>query len=227
LLRLPPGHRATEAPGAGRNSLSGVRSIVPAVTQFEVTRATPDIRQRVVGTVVAAFAADPAFRYFFRDGGEFTAQATTFAGHLFDKRVTTGTVWVIDGGASVAMWDPPDPADPHGEATSAKAPQLPPATLARLDAYDVAVHQALPRTPHWYLGVLATHPASAGQRWGRAVMVPGLASATSAGLPAYLETTNPDNVDLYRRAGWDVTATFTIDAISVWVMRHPAGMAST
>jgi hypothetical protein len=195
------------------------------VTQFEVTRATPDVRRRVVRTVVAAFSADPAFRYFFGDSGAFEAQATTFAGYLFDKRVTNGTVWVIDGGASVAMWDAPDPADPHGEPTSAMARQLPSETMGRLDAYEDALHEALPATPHWYLGILATHPRSAGQRWGRAVMAPGVASATSAGLPAYLETTNPDNVDLYGRAGWEVTASMTIDALSVWVMRHPAGMA--
>lgn len=197
------------------------------MTQFEVTRATPDARRRTVETVVSAFAADPAFRYFFRDGGAFAAQATMFAGHLFDRRVRSGTVWVIDGGASVAMWDGPGPADPHSEPSPAMALQLPSETLARLEAYDAAVHMALPSTPHWYLGVLATHPRSAGRRWGRAVMAPGVASATSAGLPAYLETTNPDNVALYRRAGWEVTASITVEALSVWVMRHPAGVADT
>jgi hypothetical protein len=64
----------------------------------------------------------------------------------------------------------------------------------------------------------ALRPGGHGARW-RAPPRPGL--------PAYLETINPDNVDLYHRAGWEVTASMTIDALSVWVMRHPAGMADT
>jgi hypothetical protein len=32
---------------------------------------------------------------------------TTFAGYLFDKRVHRKTVWIVEGGASVAMWDAP------------------------------------------------------------------------------------------------------------------------
>ncbi|WP_117211253.1 GNAT family N-acetyltransferase [Allorhizocola rhizosphaerae] len=182
----------------------------------EVIRATPHARARVVETVVAAFATDPAFRYFFRDGGAFDEQAATFAGYLFDKRVTEGTVWVIDGGAAVAMWDAPRAAAADGGTEL----ELPAATLARLEAYESAVHEALPADSHWYLGVVATHPGSAGRRLGRAVMRAGAQSATAAGLPAHLETTNPANVELYRGVGWEVTATAAVDGLSIWVMRH-------
>jgi aldehyde dehydrogenase (NAD+) len=55
----------------------------------------------------------------------------------------------------------------------------------------------------------------------RAVMAAGLASARADGLPAYLETTNPGNVELYRRSGWQVTAERSVGELMVWVMRHP------
>jgi GNAT superfamily N-acetyltransferase len=186
-----------------------------------VDRATPAMRERVIDTVVAAFVSDPAFRYFFTDGATFNHEAEAFAGYLFDRRVNRGTVWVVDGGAAVAMWDPPrsdDGAAGNGHGNS--GPDLPAATLERLKRYDAVVGAALPATPHWYLGILATHPHHAGRGWGRLAMTAGLDHAVEAGLPAYLETTNERNVELYQRAGWRLTGSAAVDDLPIWVMRH-------
>jgi GNAT superfamily N-acetyltransferase len=171
---------------------------------------------------MAAFEADPALRYFFPDE-EYAAHAPAFAGWLFDRRVDAGTVWVVDDGASIALWDGPARADRVTPAVPALT--LPDGARFRLDAYDAAVHHHLPTTAHWYLGVLATHPDRAGQRLGRAVMAAGLAVAARDGVPAYLETTNPNNVELYRRAGWEVAARAGVPGLDVWVMVYNAGAA--
>lgn len=189
------------------------------MTDPEITLAAPVDRPRVVETFVAAFVADPAVRHFFPDDAAYPSQAAAFAGRLFDKRVGSGGVWLAAGGAAVALWDGPD----TGPAESTL--DLPADVLARLDAYDSAVHRLLPATPHWYLGVLATHPDHAGRRLGRAVMAAGVAQARASGLPAYLETSNPGNVEIYRRAGWQVAAetstpTSTVD-MKIWVMTTP------
>lgn len=176
----------------------------------------------MVDTVVSAFTDDPAFRFFFADDGDFHSQAGRFVGYLFDKRVAQRTVWVVDGGAAVAMWEPPGhPID--NDQPDPPALDLPAATMARLDAYDAEVHAALPPTSHWYLGLLATHPDRAGRGWGRAALAPGLRRAAAAGLPAYLETSHPRNVELYRRAGWDVVAVRPVQGLTVWIMRRAAG----
>jgi GNAT superfamily N-acetyltransferase len=186
------------------------------VSQPNVTRATPADRERVIATVVGAFQADPAFRFFFPDDAAYPNQAATFAGHLFDQRVRVGTVWVAEGGASVAMWDAPSTV----ENAPASRLVLPPDVMDRIGAYHAAIHASLPREPGWYLGILATHPDHAGKRWGRAVMAPGLDRAATEGLPAYLETTNPRNLDLYRRAGWEILDTLTVAPVRVWTMAH-------
>jgi ribosomal protein S18 acetylase RimI-like enzyme len=180
-----------------------------------VTRATRVHRGQVVETVVAAFAADPAFRYFFPDPSAFDRDAGSFAGYLFDRRVDSGTVWVVDDGAAVAMWDAPG-----GVAVPELTLDVPGDVMRRLDAYHRPVELALPAEPHWYLGILATHPDAAGRGWGRAAMRPGLAEAAAAGLPACLETTNPGNVELYRRAGWEVTESLVTAGLEVWVMSY-------
>ena len=179
---------------------------------FEIARATRADRDQVVATVVAAFVADPAYRYFFPDDGTYEVHATTFTEYLFDKRVDLGTVWIAAGGAVAALWDPPDKPNPGGR------PDLPDDVLARIDRYDATVHPMLPTDPHWYLGVLATHPDQAGKRWGRRVMAAGVTTAHADGLPAYLETTNPSNVDLYEREGWQLVGRAGDGVPTTWVL---------
>jgi len=174
--------------------------------------AAKEDRESVVGTVVAAFAEDPAFHYFFGDDAD---ARRVFAGYLFDLRAGSDSVWLVDGGASVAMWDPPS--RPSGSGLPA---EFPAAARQRLRDYDLAVHGAFPKTPFWYLGVLATHPQHAGRRLGRAVMQPGLERARADGLPAYLETATARNVALYERSGWQVTQELVVAGLDVWILRH-------
>ncbi|MEU3114314.1 GNAT family N-acetyltransferase [Micromonospora chalcea] len=188
-----------------------------AVTGPEITVATPEDRGSVVTSLVAAFTKDPVLRHLFPDEATYARYAAVFFGHLFDKRVHKETIWTIGHGASVAIWEPP--ASGSTPPDDDLAAQLPADVLHRVRAYDEAVHAALPSAPFWYLGVLGTHPDHAGRRWGHAVMRMGLDRAAADGLPAILETSNPDNVEVYRRAGWEVVHAFA-EPLPTWVMRN-------
>ncbi|PGH42810.1 GNAT family N-acetyltransferase [Micromonospora sp. WMMA1996] len=188
-----------------------------AVTAPEITVATAEDRGRVVASLVAAFTKDPVLRFLFPDDATYAPYAGAFFGHLFDKRLSKGTIWTVERGASVAIWEPP-----AGEGNAPDddlADRLPADVLRRVRAYDRAVHAALPAAPFWYLGVLGTHPDHAGHGWGHALMRVGLNRAAADGLPAVLETSNPDNVEVYRRAGWEVAHRFA-EPVPTWVMRQ-------
>jgi ribosomal protein S18 acetylase RimI-like enzyme len=189
------------------------------VTAPEITVATPDDRGRVVASLVAAFPTDPVLRYLFPDEATYPQYAAAFFGHLFDKRVHRGTIWVVERGASVAIWEPPAGEAEDDWRGGDLAADLPAAEMSRVRAYDDAVHAALPAAPFWYLGVLGTHPDSAGRRWGHALMSVGLQRAAADGLPAVLETSNPDNVEIYRRAGWEVVHS-AAEPLPIWVLRQ-------
>ncbi|MGC4855338.1 GNAT family N-acetyltransferase [Micromonospora sp. DT4] len=188
----------------------------------EITIATPADRDAVVETLVAAFVEDPVLRHLFPGEDTYPRYAAAFFGNLFDKRVHRASVWTIGRGASVARWDlPAEPQaagqqSPHGDPAS----RYPADVLARVQGYDDAVHAALPTYPFWYLGVLGTHPDSAGRGWGRAVMRAGLERAAADGLPAILATSNPANVELYRRAGWEVVGSLP-EPVPTWIMQQP------
>ncbi|WP_433126140.1 GNAT family N-acetyltransferase [Micromonospora sp. CA-240977] len=201
------------------------------MTAPEITVATPADRDAVVGSLVAAFVKDPVLRHLFPDEDTYPRYAAAFFGRLFDKRVHLSSIWTIGGGASAALWDPPAGQPAAGPAVGpAAAPAAgrgspeeapyPADVLARVQSYGDAVYAALPTYPFWYLGVLGTHPDSAGRGWGRAVMRAGLDRAAADGLPAILETSNPANVELYRRAGWEVLG-FLSEPVSTWIMQRP------
>jgi GNAT superfamily N-acetyltransferase len=178
-------------------------------------------RAQIIDTVSAAFADDPVFRYFFDDERLFAEHARVFAADLFDKRIHRDSVWVVEGGRAVAMWDPPATADEPAPVDAGERLDLPDGPLRRMREYDRAVHRKMPRFPHWYLGVLATHPDVAGRRWGRAVMEPGLRQAARDEVPAYLETATERNVGLYQRAGWTVAHTVKAGRLPIWILTHP------
>lgn len=159
-------------------------------------------------------------RWLFPDDATYPRYAGAFFGRLFDKRVGRDSIWIADGGAAAAIWEPPADGSPviHYEL------DVPADVRARVDAYDHAVHAVLPDGPFWYLGVLGTHPDHQGHRLGHAVMAKGLERAAADGVPAVLETATEGNVGMYQRAGWEIAAAAT-EPFRFWVLRqHPQGL---
>jgi len=64
--------------------------------------------------------------------------------------------------------------------------------------------------PHWYLGVLATHTAHRRHGTGMAVLAENLRMVDEAGLPAYLESSNPVNDVRYRAVGFEPIGGFDL-----------------
>jgi ribosomal protein S18 acetylase RimI-like enzyme len=74
--------------------------------------------------------------------------------------------------------------------------------------------------PHFYLSVLGVEPERQGEGIGSSLMQPVLELATSAQLPAYLETATGRNVLLYERAGFAVVEELVIPGTDIhgWLM---------
>lgn len=188
---------------------------MPAASD-RVRPATAADHDAVVTTVVAAFAQDPAFRWFFPDPATFDERATAFVTAVLRPRLAADAVWVVGDGAAVALWEPPG-AGGGGSVENA----VPADTYARLQQWERAAHRFIPDEPHWYLGILATHPAHAGQGLAKLAAAPGLARATEAGLTCWLETATATNVAMYRRRGWTTVGAVEVDGVTCTVMRTP------
>jgi ribosomal protein S18 acetylase RimI-like enzyme len=61
-----------------------------------------------------------------------------------------------------------------------------------------------PKEPHWYLPLIGVDPACQGQGHGSTLMRHAVDRCDREGLPAYLESSNPRNISLYLRHGFEI-----------------------
>ena len=68
-----------------------------------------------------------------------------------------------------------------------------------------------PKEPHWYLPLIGVDPAKQGQGCGVVLLRYALARIDQDRLPAYLESTNPANISLYEKHGFETMGTIQVD----------------
>lgn len=168
-----------------------------------VTPATASDADRAIATLVLAFAADPAARWSWPRAEDFLRNFPLFARAFGGGSFELGCADRVDDFAGVALWLPPGvPSDE--EALSALVERtVSPAILE--DAGQVFEQMARfhPGEPHWYLPMIGVDPARQGRGIGDRLLAHGLARCDADGLPAYLESSNPRNLSLYRRHGFE------------------------
>jgi ribosomal protein S18 acetylase RimI-like enzyme len=164
----------------------------------------------VIDTVVLAFAADPVARWSWPESHQYLASmpqmARAFGGRAFASKGAHAT----DGYAGAALWLPPGVApdeDALGEIVQRTvADSIRPNVLAVFE--QMAVYH--PHEPHWYLPLIGVDPIHQGKGHGDALMTYALEQCDRDHLPAYLESTNPRNISLYQRHGFEVMGTIQV-----------------
>ena len=119
-----------------------------------------------------------------------------------------------DGGiGGAALWDPPGEwRQTRGEELRAM-PGLFLAfgrSLRRGLVAEEMMKAAHPEEPHWYLAVIGSDPDVRGKGFGQVLMRSRLDRCDAEHAPAYLESSNPDNVPYYQRFGFEVTGEITL-----------------
>jgi ribosomal protein S18 acetylase RimI-like enzyme len=172
-----------------------------------------------INTIVLAFAADPVARWVWPDAQRYAASMArfvrAFGGGAFHHRSAYST----DDYAGVAMWLPPG-AGPDEDAVA----QLIEETVepARRDGVYEMMEQmggSHPGNPHWYLPLIGVDPSQQGRGHGSALLAQALRVCDREHRIAYLESTNPRNLPLYQRFGFEVMRTIQVGTSpAVWPM---------
>jgi GNAT superfamily N-acetyltransferase len=188
-----------------------------------VRRCPPDLRDRTLDMVVAAFRTDPVLRWVWPTDERYETCARPFFGLLLDLRRESGEVWIADEGDAVAMWDPPGglyvPTDQ--DRWPAVQQRFSDVERERWATFEASMAIPEPAGPHWFLGVLATSPALQRRGLGRHVVAPMLGAADRTSLPTYLETAGEGNLAFYRRLGFAPAAEVQMpDGPLCWLLRR-------
>jgi ribosomal protein S18 acetylase RimI-like enzyme len=178
----------------------------------EIRSARQDEMPQTVACIVAAFITDPIGRFAwpsphqYLEGMAETARA--FGGASFEH----GTADVTADFCGAGLWLPPG-IHPNGEALeqvfrdTAKPEHLDDllATFEKMDEWH-------PEEKHWYLPLVGVEPNAQGRGLGGALMRHATARADADGVLAYLESSNPRNISLYERHGFEVMGKIQIGA---------------
>ena len=169
----------------------------------KITIGKPEDKARLLQTIVLGFAADPMARWASPDAAVYLDRRTeffdAFGGAAFDH----GTAFVADDGAAVATWLPPGVESDGERLTAIMDEQTPASRKAEMDALFARMEEFHLSEPHWYLPLIAADPARQGQGLGTALMEAAIERIHADGRPAYLESSNPRNIPLYERFGFE------------------------
>lgn len=170
----------------------------------------------ITETVATAFFDDPVWSWAFPDPTRRFDQYTVWWRFWVDAGLRNASVWVTAGCEAAAIWTPPGVAELSDDDEARLDPLLRGLLGARADDVleGIARFDALhPRDePHWYLGIVATHTDHRGAGIGVALLQENLARIDDQHMPAYLESSNPANLDRYRRLGFDDREEFSLPA---------------
>lgn len=173
------------------------------MTTQSVQAATADDKSAVLAILTLAFSTDPATRWTWPDPKAyleaFPQFAVAFGGAAFAK----GSAHHI-GSAGAALWLPPG-SEPDEAALMDLMQRTADAATAG-DGPKVMQQMASfhPHEPHWYLPLIGTDPAHQGKGLGSALLRHVTDICDRDGVLAYLESSNPRNIPLYQRHGFEI-----------------------
>ncbi len=158
-----------------------------------------------MNTQLLAFAADPVMRWLWPEPDayveHFPELVSSFGGRAFENQAAYVTQEFRGG----ALWLPPG-VDPDDEALDelARSAVPEPQRSGLLSIFE-QMAASVPKEPHWHLAFIGVDAFWHGNGIGSALMSHALDRIDEAGSQAYLESTNEQNLSLYRRHGFEVT----------------------
>ncbi len=187
-----------------------VRSIFDTNPKWEgkanqfVKTGTLSVKSQVVDIILLAFSTDPVARWMYPNSQQYLETFPNFIRLFGGKAFETGSAYYVDGFQAASLW---------------LSPNVSPDDSALINLFETTVHCDIrdelfyifeeienfqPKEPHWYLPMIGTDPAKQGNGYGSMLLQHALFKCDRENMPAYLESSNPQNIPLYERFGFKV-----------------------
>jgi ribosomal protein S18 acetylase RimI-like enzyme len=160
--------------------------------------------ERSIATIVMAFTLDPLMRWMLPEPRQYLVYLPKFlrffAGGAFDH----ASAYRSEDFNAAAMWLPPGISPDKKSLAQVMQEAVAPALQDEVFALFGKVEAAHPDTEHWYLPTIGVDPLCQGKGYGSALLSCGLEICDRNHVAAYLESTNPKNIPLYQRFGFEI-----------------------
>jgi ribosomal protein S18 acetylase RimI-like enzyme len=172
-----------------------------------IKSASPSDQAQAIAVVVLAFSTDPMARWTYPDSHDYLTYfpqiVKAFGGRAFQH----GSGYYVDGFLGAALWLPPDVGPIEDEMIALLQQTVSEQKHHELFSVMEQMGNYHPSEPHWYLPLIGVDPTVQGKGYGSALMEHALIACDRGKLPAYLESSNPRNIPLYERHGFEVAGT--------------------
>ncbi|MFD0556064.1 hypothetical protein FB566_1287 [Stackebrandtia endophytica] len=121
-----------------------------------------------------------------------------------------GRVWVTDDVTAVAAWTTPDTPGTVFAEVADDLTEIAGDRAAISAECEAVMGEHRPDRPAWFLGAIAVAPGRQGRGLGGAVIAPGIAAASAARVPAFLETSAASNARWYAGLGFRTVAEYDL-----------------
>ena len=174
------------------------------MSTVEVRAVTEREQQAVIDVITLAFSTDPMARWAYPNPATYLAIMPETIKAFGGPGFAHGTVHLVDGGGAAAMWLPPGVLADSKRLEALIQQHAPPDRQTDMTQVFEQMETFHPEEPCWYLPLIGVDPTSQGQGYGSALLRYALEHVDRTAAPAYLESSNPRNVPLYERHGFEV-----------------------
>jgi ribosomal protein S18 acetylase RimI-like enzyme len=180
------------------------------ITPIIKTAATASDEASIIDVLVRANWEDPAARWVWPDSQQFLMHFPSFVRAFGGKAFTHGSAYYVDGYTGAALWLPPD-VHPDEDMLIALLQRTVSEQIQK-DFFPVLEQMGRyhPSEPHWYLPLMGVDPSQQGKGFGSALLHHTLMQFDRDNKLAYLESSNPRNIPLYKRHGFELLGSIQI-----------------
>lgn len=183
---------------------------VPPSLVGTVQTVTAATSASAIGAIVMGFSTDPVARWMYPDPSDYLRWFPSFVRAFAGKAFECGSAYISANLSGAALWLPPDVHPDEDAIVAIALDSTSEETQKDLFPIFEAMGAAHPDVPHWYLPMIGVETHMQGQGIGAALMRHALERVDAERLPAYLESSNPRNISLYRRFGFELVGTIQI-----------------
>lgn len=168
----------------------------------QISLASEQDRQRLVSTIITGFSADPFARWLWPEAIDYLKCAPFFDAFCGDT-IEMGSAYKTERCEGAAMWFPPNSGPNEEELIAVLENSLRKEILEDCFRILESIREYYPKEPFWYLASIGVDAVYQGSGFGAELMKQALKRCDAEGLPSYLESSNPRNMSLYKRHGFE------------------------
>jgi GNAT superfamily N-acetyltransferase len=163
-----------------------------------------------IATLVLAFVTDPVARWMYGVPDRYLLHIPRLFRALGKPSFEGGAAQRTDDGLGVALWLPPGVHGDDGLLEVVIAESIVEEKQAEVAAVFERTEHYRPAEPHWYLSLIGVEALHRNKGRGAALLEHRLRQCDRQHLPAYLWSSNPLNISLYQRHGFEIAGTIRV-----------------